>query len=168
MQPVTLALVDAAGIYLPPKPTPVSSYPLAPAVMLLSITLQGGAGPHEQQQPPVQQVTLALVDAAGPDDFLDLVRGGLTVAMEALPPGSLFGLIGISDCISLVDMSGGWRLTVRAAKVWGSGCDRQGVREEGREDGGSLSLCGPSGHPPHVKRAQFYASAVSTAKVQQT
>ncbi len=54
----------------------------------------------------MQQVTLALVDAAGPDDFLDLVRGGLTVAMEALPPGSLFGLIGISDCISLVDMSG--------------------------------------------------------------
>jgi hypothetical protein len=28
------------------------------------------------------------------------------VAMEALPPGSLFGLIGVSDCISLVDMSG--------------------------------------------------------------
>jgi hypothetical protein len=54
----------------------------------------------------VLPVTLALVDAAGPDDFLDLVRGGLTVAMEALPPGSLFGLIGISDCITLVDMSG--------------------------------------------------------------
>jgi hypothetical protein len=54
----------------------------------------------------VLPVTLALVDAAGPDDFLDLVRGGLTVAMEALPPGSLFGLIGISDCITLVDLSG--------------------------------------------------------------
>lgn len=57
-------------------------------------------------QPPVQPVTLALVDAAGPDDFLDLVRGGLTVAMEALPPASLFGIIGISDSITLVDMSG--------------------------------------------------------------
>jgi hypothetical protein len=57
-------------------------------------------------QPSVLPVTLALVDAAGPDDFLDLVRGGLTVAMEALPRGSLFGLIGISDCITLVDMSG--------------------------------------------------------------
>jgi hypothetical protein len=38
--------------------------------------------------------------------------------MEALPPGSLFGLIGISDCITLVDMSGqrvqqglGWSCT---------------------------------------------------------
>lgn len=51
-------------------------------------------------------MTLALVDVSGPDDFMDLVRGGLTVALEALAPGSLFGLIGISDSITLVDMSG--------------------------------------------------------------
>jgi hypothetical protein len=54
----------------------------------------------------VHPITLAVVDAAGPSDFLALVRGGLAVALEALPPGSLFGLIGVSSCISLVDMSG--------------------------------------------------------------
>lgn len=56
--------------------------------------------------PPVLPVTLAVVDAAGPDDWLDLVRGSLLLALEALPPSSLFALIGVSDCITLVDMSG--------------------------------------------------------------
>lgn len=66
-------------------------------------------------------VTLALVDVAGPGDFLELVQGGLTVAMEALPPGSLFGLIGISDCISLVDMSGQWGHGILPGMMWGVG-----------------------------------------------
>lgn len=79
------------------------------------------SAPQDGAEPPVLPVTLALVDAAGPDDFLDLVRGGLTVAMEALPPGSLFGLIGISDCITLVDMSG-QRGAAGAWLVLHSGC----------------------------------------------
>eukprot|EP00879_Flechtneria_rotunda_P001812 GHRR01001976.1.p1 GENE.GHRR01001976.1~~GHRR01001976.1.p1 ORF type:complete len:996 (+),score=422.55 GHRR01001976.1:2722-5709(+) len=51
-------------------------------------------------------VTLVLVDVAGPEEFLELVRSGLNVALEALHPAGLFGIIGVSDSISLVDVSG--------------------------------------------------------------
>jgi hypothetical protein len=87
-------LCKLTSLHWPTHPV-VSCSPYLP-----SPSLQGDG------QPAVSPVTLALVDVAGPGDFLELVQGGLTVAMEALPPGSLFGLIGVSDCISLVDMSG--------------------------------------------------------------
>ena len=38
-------------------------------------------------------VTLALVDAGGGEEWLELVRGALAAALEALPPGALFGLV---------------------------------------------------------------------------
>lgn len=100
----------------------------SPAVVLYCLRRHGLSWTPQQAagQAPVLPVTLALVDAAGPDDFLDLVRGGLTVAMEALPRGSLFGLIGVTDCITLVDMSG-----------QGSGGDRVGG-----SSGSADSSCG--------------------------
>lgn len=38
-------------------------------------------------------VTLALVDAGGGEEWLELVRGALAAALEALPPSALFGLV---------------------------------------------------------------------------
>jgi hypothetical protein len=58
----------------------------------------GGGGP----------VVLALLDtspAAG-EDFQELLRSSLAAALEALSPGTLMGIIGFSDRISMVDMQG--------------------------------------------------------------
>jgi len=41
----------------------------------------------------VAPVTLALVDAGGGEDWLELVRGALAAALEALPASALFGLV---------------------------------------------------------------------------
>ncbi|WIA11779.1 hypothetical protein OEZ85_011873 [Tetradesmus obliquus] len=57
-------------------------------------------------QPAAVPVTLLLVDTAGPGEFLELVRGGLSLGLEALPADSLVGLLGVADCITLVDMAG--------------------------------------------------------------
>jgi hypothetical protein len=57
-------------------------------------------------QPTAVPVTLLLVDTSGPDEFLELVRAGLSLGLDALPPDSLVGLLGVSDCITLVDMAG--------------------------------------------------------------
>jgi hypothetical protein len=67
-------------------------------------------------QPTAVPVTLLLVDTSGPDEFLDLVRGGLSLGLEALPADSLVGLLGVSDCITLVDMAG--REGHSAAHTW--------------------------------------------------
>lgn len=63
-----------------------------------------GTVPHAP--PPVLPVTLAVVDVAGPGEFRDLVRAGLASALEALHPDSLFGLVAVSDAITLVDLAG--------------------------------------------------------------
>lgn len=64
-----------------------------------------GVGVHEGQ-PAAVPVTLLLVDVSGPDEFLDLVRSGITVSLEALDPSSLVGVIGVCDSITLVGMAG--------------------------------------------------------------
>ncbi|KAF6265854.1 hypothetical protein COO60DRAFT_1697553 [Scenedesmus sp. NREL 46B-D3] len=71
------------------------------AAAAAAVAAQGVAG-----QPAAVPVTLLLVDTAGPDEFLDLVRGALGLGLDALPPDSLVGLLGVSDCITLVDMAG--------------------------------------------------------------
>jgi hypothetical protein len=78
---------------------------------ILQAAYPGSAGAAAQGvsgQPTAVPVTVLLVDTAGPDEFLDLVRGGLALGLEALPPDSLMGLMGVSDCITLVDMAGEW------------------------------------------------------------
>ena len=42
-------------------------------------------------------VYVALVDTCCSEDFLELVKGALLAALEALPPVALFGLVTFSD-----------------------------------------------------------------------
>eukprot|EP00195_Chlamydomonas_chlamydogama_P017072 CAMPEP_0202896248 /NCGR_PEP_ID=MMETSP1392-20130828/5266_1 /ASSEMBLY_ACC=CAM_ASM_000868 /TAXON_ID=225041 /ORGANISM="Chlamydomonas chlamydogama, Strain SAG 11-48b" /LENGTH=777 /DNA_ID=CAMNT_0049581523 /DNA_START=303 /DNA_END=2636 /DNA_ORIENTATION=+ len=58
--------------------------------------LQGICGPAP--------VYIALVDTAGEEDFIELVRSALLAALEALPPGALFGLITFSNKLGLHDL----------------------------------------------------------------
>jgi hypothetical protein len=62
----------------------------------------GAAGPAA-----VVPVTLLLLDVSGPEEWLELLQSSLAVLADALDPGSLCGIIGISHCISLLDMGGG-------------------------------------------------------------
>eukprot|EP00976_Prorocentrum_cordatum_P113000 1195629-Prorocentrum_minimum.AAC.4 len=41
-------------------------------------------------------ITVALVDLDAGEDFIELVKSALLAALEALPPGSLFGLVAFS------------------------------------------------------------------------
>lgn len=45
-------------------------------------------------------VYIAMVDATGQDDFLELVKSALTAALEALNPDSLFGLVTFGPKVS--------------------------------------------------------------------
>ena len=51
-------------------------------------------------------VVLALVDVAGCDDFVEVVKSALLALVESLPPGAQFGLITFSDRIGLHDLQG--------------------------------------------------------------
>lgn len=51
---------------------------------------QAGEGVAEVAVAPV---TIALVDASGSEEWLELVRSALAAALEALPGTSLFGLV---------------------------------------------------------------------------
>ena len=53
----------------------------------------GQAGEGAAAEVAVAPVTLALVDAGGGEEWLELVRGALAAAVEALPPSALFGLV---------------------------------------------------------------------------
>eukprot|EP00887_Chlorella_sp_A99_P008180 scaffold12.g8180.t1 len=55
----------------------------------------------EVLEAPAAPVFVALVDAAGPPDFLEGVATALTAALEALPPDALFGLVLFSDKLGL-------------------------------------------------------------------
>jgi len=46
---------------------------------------------------------VALVDLSGGEDFVEAVRGALLAAMEALPPGARFGVVGFSDAVELIE-----------------------------------------------------------------
>jgi hypothetical protein len=52
----------------------------------------------EECSPPVY---IAVVDTAGGDDFLEVVRAGLHAAIAALPPDALLGLLTFSDSIGV-------------------------------------------------------------------
>ncbi|KAK9831909.1 hypothetical protein WJX81_008153 [Elliptochloris bilobata] len=54
----------------------------------------------------VAPVTLALVDAGGGEEWLELVRGALAAALEALPPTALFGLVTFGTQVELWDVRG--------------------------------------------------------------
>ncbi|KAG0481046.1 hypothetical protein HPP92_011613 [Vanilla planifolia] len=51
-------------------------------------------------------VYVAAVDLASSEDFLELVKSSLLAALEALGPGSLFGLVTFSHKIGLYDVQG--------------------------------------------------------------
>ena len=68
------------------------------SIMTCVLACLQGAGP----------VVLVLLDtsAAAGEDFQELLRSSLAAALEALSPGTMMGLIGFSDRISMVDMQG--------------------------------------------------------------
>jgi hypothetical protein len=45
---------------------------------------------------------VALVDATGGEEYMELVRSALLAALEALPEGSLFGLATFSDQVTRI------------------------------------------------------------------
>jgi hypothetical protein len=81
-------------------------------------------------------LVLALVDAAGCEDFMDVVKSALLALVESLPPGARFGLITFSDRIGLHDLQGG----CPAAVSLGWAARWAGV-------GACMSLHGPAARP---------------------
>uniref|UniRef100_A0A0D9ZKH9 Sec23/Sec24 helical domain-containing protein n=1 Tax=Oryza glumipatula TaxID=40148 RepID=A0A0D9ZKH9_9ORYZ len=51
-------------------------------------------------------VYVAAIDLSSSEDFLELVKSALLAALEAIPPGSLFGLLTFSSKIGLYDVQG--------------------------------------------------------------
>ena len=51
-------------------------------------------------------VYVALVDVAGGEDALDLIRSSIMAALEALDPGALFGLVSFSESVTLHCLGG--------------------------------------------------------------
>ncbi|WOL03496.1 protein transport protein SEC23-like [Canna indica] len=62
-----------------------------------------GSGEAEMQARPVY---VAAVDLSSSEEFLELVKSALLAALEALVPGSLFGLVTFSHKIGLYDVQG--------------------------------------------------------------
>ncbi|XP_042463000.1 protein transport protein sec24-like [Zingiber officinale] len=62
-----------------------------------------GSGDGEMQTRPVY---VAAVDLSSSEEFLELVKSALLAALEALVPGSLFGLVTFSHKIGLYDVQG--------------------------------------------------------------
>lgn len=62
-----------------------------------------GSGDEEMRARPVY---VAAVDLSASEEFLELVKSALLAALEALGPGSLFGLITFSHKIGLYDVQG--------------------------------------------------------------
>ena len=54
-------------------------------------------------------VIVLLVDTAGGRSFLALARRAIAAALDAAPAGSRFALVGVSDCLSLLDLTGAAR-----------------------------------------------------------
>ena len=66
--------------------------------------------PYLDEEPALTNpVYVALVDVAGGEDALDLIRSSVMAALEALDPGALFGLISFSESVTLHLLGGGGR-----------------------------------------------------------
>lgn len=64
--------------------------------------------PYLDEEPALTNpVYVALVDVAGGEDALDLIRSSVMAALEALDPGALFGLISFSESVTLHLLGGG-------------------------------------------------------------
>ncbi|XP_060169858.1 protein transport protein SEC23 D isoform X2 [Lycium barbarum] len=61
---------------------------------------------EESEEMPARPVYVAAVDLASSEEFLELVKSALLAALEALGPGSLFGLATFSHKIGLYDVQG--------------------------------------------------------------
>ncbi|XP_072965546.1 protein transport protein SEC23 D-like [Typha angustifolia] len=68
----------------------------------LEIPVDGSEGGDMQSRP----VYVAAVDLSSSEEFLELIKSALLAALEALVPGSLFGLVTFSHKIGLYDVQG--------------------------------------------------------------
>lgn len=82
------------GQHTKQSPTPPPGPCLQPTCLRRSSSLQD---PTSIPEVAGQAVFLALVDLSGGEDYLELVRGALQAALEALPSTALFGLITFAD-----------------------------------------------------------------------
>ncbi|KAL4183100.1 hypothetical protein AMTRI_Chr11g96520 [Amborella trichopoda] len=70
----------------------------------VDLELPDDVPPEEEGQ--ARPVYVAAIDLSASEEFLELVKSGLLAALEALGPGSLFGLITFSHKIGLYDVQG--------------------------------------------------------------
>ncbi|XP_010931127.1 protein transport protein SEC23 D isoform X1 [Elaeis guineensis] len=75
---------------------------LRSAFIDLEIPVEGSAGDAMRARP----VYVAAVDLSSSEEFLELIKSALLAALEALSPGSLFGLVTFSHKIGLYDVQG--------------------------------------------------------------
>ncbi|KAJ0976718.1 hypothetical protein J5N97_012192 [Dioscorea zingiberensis] len=68
----------------------------------LELPVEGSNGEAVQARP----VYVAAVDLSSSDEFLELIKSALLAALEALAPGSLFGLMIFSHKIGIYDIQG--------------------------------------------------------------
>nr|CAB3484460.1 unnamed protein product [Digitaria exilis] len=71
----------------------------------VDLLLQGEEGEAAAAAAPTP-VYVAAIDLSSSEEFLELVKSALQAALEALPPGSLFGLLTFSNKIGLYDVQG--------------------------------------------------------------
>ncbi|KAI4368701.1 hypothetical protein MLD38_017228 [Melastoma candidum] len=73
------------------------------ASSFIDLELPGDGSEEDVQARPVY---VATVDLSSSEEFLELVKSALLAALEAVPPGSLFGLATFSHKIGLFDVQG--------------------------------------------------------------
>lgn len=69
-----------------------------------TLSAQNTGGVYDPSDLSNVPIFIAVVELTGPSDFLSLVKSGLTAALEALPPCTLFGLITYSNRIGVFDL----------------------------------------------------------------
>ncbi|KAG2674414.1 hypothetical protein I3843_13G118700 [Carya illinoinensis] len=83
-----------------------SSPQSCPEMMSSFIDLELPAGEPEEEATQARPVYVAAVDLSSSEEFLELTKSALLAALEALGPGSLFGLATFSHKLGLYDVQG--------------------------------------------------------------
>ncbi|KAI3798389.1 hypothetical protein L1987_33664 [Smallanthus sonchifolius] len=89
---------DASARYSLPNSAPDNTS----SFIDLELPLEGS----EEEDIQARPVYVAAVDLASSEEFIELTKSALLAALEALAPGSLFGLATISHKIGLYDVQG--------------------------------------------------------------
>ncbi|XP_076893991.1 protein transport protein SEC23 D-like [Bidens hawaiensis] len=86
--------------------TRYSSADAPPEIMSSFIDLEMPLDGSEEEDMQARPVYVAAIDLASSEEFLELTKSALLAALEALAPGSLFGLATFSHKLGLYDVQG--------------------------------------------------------------